>query len=49
MSDAVQEKRRATEVTRRPGDLIILHVVVAAFEGRETTATATSEVMAGGR
>ncbi|MBW3560222.1 MAG: hypothetical protein KY446_09230 [Proteobacteria bacterium] len=46
---AGKEKRRATEVTRRPGDLLMLHVMVAAFEGRETTTTATSAVMAGAR
>jgi hypothetical protein len=32
-------------VTRRPGDLLTLQVVVAAFEGRETTTTATTALM----
>ena len=49
MPGAGEEKRRATEVTRRPGDLLMLHVVVAAFEGRETTTTATPRLMAGAR
>jgi hypothetical protein len=36
-------------MTRRPGDLLFLHVPVAAFEGRETTTTATGVLMAGAR
>jgi len=45
MREVHREKRRVTGVTRRPGDLLTLPVRVAAFEGRETTTTATSEVM----